>query len=104
MRLVRSSLTVHFVQRTRIAALACLGILPDTIRYDVLHTVKNKVLKELAKAIDDPKRTVRREAVACRSKWSVVVGSSYACIDTDPISFIGSHSEEQVHEKGHCTS
>ena len=68
---------VSSLQRTRIAALACLGILPDTIRYDVLHTVKTKVLKELAKAIDDPKRTVRREAVACRSKWYVLLDAAH---------------------------
>ncbi|KAJ9107914.1 hypothetical protein QFC19_002657 [Naganishia cerealis] len=44
-------------------------IFPDVIRYDALHPSKSKVVRVLGKAVDDPKRVVRREAVDTRSKW-----------------------------------
>ena len=53
-------------QRVRTAALRYLGILPGIVRYDVLHPHKSVVIRELAKALDDPKRSVRREAVDAR--------------------------------------
>lgn len=36
------------------------------MRYDVLHPCKPTVLRELAKVLDDPKRSVRKEAVEAR--------------------------------------
>lgn len=39
------------------------------MRYDILHSTKPTVIKELAKAIDDPKRVVRKEAVDARTAW-----------------------------------
>ncbi|KAJ6614174.1 Dos2-interacting transcription regulator of RNA-Pol-II-domain-containing protein [Mycena sp. CBHHK59/15] len=56
--------------RIRIAALRCLGVLPGVVRYDVLHPSKATVLRELAEALDDPKRSVRREAVDARFKYN----------------------------------
>jgi DNA repair/transcription protein MET18/MMS19 len=47
-------------------ALRYLGILPNTLRYDVLHPHKPKVIRELGKVLDDPKRSVRKEAVDAR--------------------------------------
>ncbi|TFY64788.1 hypothetical protein EVG20_g5838, partial [Dentipellis fragilis] len=55
--------------RVRIAALKYLAIIPQIVRYDVLHPHKPAVLKELTKALDDPKRAVRKEAVDARSNW-----------------------------------
>ncbi|KAJ6582074.1 ARM repeat-containing protein [Mycena capillaripes] len=55
--------------RIRIGALRCLGVLPAVVRYDVLHPCKAEVLRELAEALDDPKRSVRREAVDAREVW-----------------------------------
>ncbi|KAJ6481205.1 ARM repeat-containing protein [Mycena vitilis] len=52
--------------RIRISALRYLGVLPGIVRYDVLHPCKAEVLRELADALDDPKRGVRREAVDAR--------------------------------------
>lgn len=43
-----------------------LAVLPTVVRYDVLHPYKLTVLRELAKALDDPKRAVRKEAVDAR--------------------------------------
>lgn len=53
-------------QRVRVAALRYLGVLPSIVRYDVLHPHKATVIRELAKALDDPKRSVRKEAVDAR--------------------------------------
>ncbi|KAG0699928.1 RNAPII transcription regulator C-terminal-domain-containing protein, partial [Suillus ampliporus] len=50
----------------RAAALKYLALLPGTVRYDLLHPYKTRVLKELAKTLDDPKRAVRKEAVIAR--------------------------------------
>ncbi|KDQ61341.1 hypothetical protein JAAARDRAFT_190123 [Jaapia argillacea MUCL 33604] len=55
--------------RVRTAALKYLALLPNVIRYDILHPQKATVLRELAKALDDPKRGVRKEAVEARSNW-----------------------------------
>jgi DNA repair/transcription protein MET18/MMS19 len=35
----------------------------------VIHPFKSRILRELALAVDDPKRLVRKEAVICRQKW-----------------------------------
>ncbi|KAJ7117461.1 Dos2-interacting transcription regulator of RNA-Pol-II-domain-containing protein [Mycena epipterygia] len=56
--------------RIRVAALRCLGVLPAVVRYDVLHPCKADVLRELAEALDDPKRSVRRDAVDARFKYN----------------------------------
>ena len=52
--------------RVRVAALKYLAVLPSVVRYDVLHPQKAMVVRELAKALDDPKRVVRAEAVEAR--------------------------------------
>lgn len=48
-----------------------LALLPEAVRYDVLHPYKARVLRELANALDDPKRVVRKEAVDARFVFSV---------------------------------
>ncbi|KAF5335990.1 hypothetical protein D9611_006343 [Ephemerocybe angulata] len=53
----------------RIAALRYLAVLPGIVRYDVLHPYKAQVVRELGKALDDPKRAVRKEAVEARTNW-----------------------------------
>ncbi|RPD59070.1 ARM repeat-containing protein [Lentinus tigrinus ALCF2SS1-7] len=55
--------------RVRVAALRYLAVLPSVVRYDVLHPQKATVIRELAKALDDPKRVVRSEAVEARTNW-----------------------------------
>lgn len=54
------------MQKVRVATLKYLALLPDAVRYDFLHPYKPRVLKGLAKALDDPKRAVRKEAVDAR--------------------------------------
>ncbi|GAA5866345.1 hypothetical protein JCM8547_000746 [Rhodosporidiobolus lusitaniae] len=53
----------------RLSSLLFLGTLPAHIPYLTLHPQKATVLKELGKAIDDPRRDVRRAAVDCRGAW-----------------------------------
>ncbi|CDO69761.1 hypothetical protein BN946_scf184766.g6 [Trametes cinnabarina] len=60
--------------RVRVSALRFLGTLPDVIRYDVLHPQKATVIRELGKALDDPKKAVRKEAVEARTKWFKFTG------------------------------
>jgi hypothetical protein len=54
-----------------VGALKYLAVLPKIVRYDILHPQRATVLRELAKALDDPKRSVRKEAVEARSVRSV---------------------------------
>ena len=54
------------LQKVRIAALRYLAVLPKVVRYDVLHPHRAAVLRDLARALDDPKRAVRKEAVDAR--------------------------------------
>ncbi|KAH9990918.1 ARM repeat-containing protein [Russula vinacea] len=60
--------------RVRIGALKYLAVLPKIVRYDVLHPQKAMVLRELTKALDDPKRAVRKEAVDARTSWFTYSG------------------------------
>lgn len=50
----------------KVSALKYLSILPDLVRYDLLHPHKAKIIKSLATALDDPNKRVRREAVDAR--------------------------------------
>ncbi|GAA5932916.1 hypothetical protein JCM3775_005263 [Rhodotorula graminis] len=58
----------------RLSSLAFLSVLPAHIPYLSLHGQKATVLKELGRAIDDPRRDVRRAAVDARSRWFLYSG------------------------------
>ncbi|GAA6003750.1 hypothetical protein JCM10207_003581 [Rhodosporidiobolus poonsookiae] len=58
----------------RLSSLAFLATLPAHIPYTTLHSQKATILKELGRAIDDPRRDVRRAAVECRGKWYLYTG------------------------------
>ncbi|GAA6018123.1 hypothetical protein JCM8202_000190 [Rhodotorula sphaerocarpa] len=60
--------------KLRLASLALLAALPAHIPYLVLHSQKPVILKELGRALDDPRRDVRRAAVECRSQWFLYTG------------------------------
>ncbi|OSD04782.1 ARM repeat-containing protein [Trametes coccinea BRFM310] len=60
--------------RVRVSALRFLATLPDVVRYDVLHPQKATVIRELGKALDDPKKAVRKEAVEARTNWFKFTG------------------------------
>ncbi|TFK26217.1 ARM repeat-containing protein [Coprinopsis marcescibilis] len=52
--------------KVRISALKYLGRLPGIIKSEVLNRYKSQVLLDLGKVLDDPKRSVRKEAVDAR--------------------------------------
>jgi hypothetical protein len=54
------------VQHVRVAALRYLALIPNVVRYDAIHPQRARVLRELFKALDDPKKAVRRHAVDAR--------------------------------------
>ncbi|GAA5841768.1 hypothetical protein JCM9279_003101 [Rhodotorula babjevae] len=58
----------------RLSSLAFLSVLPAHVPYLSLHGQKATVLKELGRAIDDPRRDVRRAAVDARSRWFLYSG------------------------------
>ncbi|KAF9508163.1 hypothetical protein BS47DRAFT_1350735 [Hydnum rufescens UP504] len=60
--------------RLRATALQCLGMFPSIVKYSVLHPQRNHVISRLSKALDDPKRSVRKEAVDTRSHWFAYQG------------------------------
>jgi DNA repair/transcription protein MET18/MMS19 len=59
-------------QVVRTSALRCLGVIPDAIRFEALQSEKSRVVRDLGRVLDDPLRSVRKEAVECRAKWSVL--------------------------------
>ncbi|TKA55992.1 hypothetical protein B0A53_01695 [Rhodotorula sp. CCFEE 5036] len=60
--------------KLRLASLAFLSSLPAHIPYLVLHSQKPTILRDLGRALDDPRREVRRAAVECRSQWFLYAG------------------------------
>jgi DNA repair/transcription protein MET18/MMS19 len=53
----------------RILALDCLSSVATKGKSEILSPFKPSVVKELAIALDDKKRIVRKNAVDCREKW-----------------------------------
>ncbi|KAF3938488.1 hypothetical protein ABW19_dt0205283 [Dactylella cylindrospora] len=55
--------------KVRIAALRCLSIFPSALGIGVVIPYKRQLMRALLKPVDDPKRSVRKEAVDCRARW-----------------------------------
>lgn len=62
--------------RTRAAALATLATLPGSLKDESLLPYQRQVVRRLAAALDDRRRTVRAEAVRCRSAWAGLAGAA----------------------------
>ncbi|XP_074641510.1 MMS19 nucleotide excision repair protein homolog [Tubulanus polymorphus] len=60
--------SVQQSMKVRMLALQCLGVM-STLPYALLFPYQNRVIKELAKSLDDKKRLVRTEAVKARGEW-----------------------------------
>ncbi|KAJ6480892.1 ARM repeat-containing protein [Mycena sanguinolenta] len=60
--------------RILIPTLRLLRALPSVVRYAVLHPYKADALRGLARALDDPRKGVRREAVDAREVWFKYTG------------------------------
>lgn len=68
--MLRNCSAAHMpVPKVRTLALRYLGKLPGIVRADTLNRYKAEVVAELGKALDDPRRAVRREAVDARTHW-----------------------------------
>ncbi|ANB15396.1 Met18p [Sugiyamaella lignohabitans] len=53
----------------RSAALVCLGSFPKTISLEYVLPYRNIVIKGLSTVLDDPRRSVRADAVLCRQSY-----------------------------------
>jgi len=53
----------------RIASLRCLAILPAHFTFSAVEPFKKMVIRKVGEVLDDPKRSVRKEAVSCRHAW-----------------------------------
>lgn len=62
-------LTCFPVVDIRLLALKGLLTLAQKGKFDILSPFRPSVVKELASALDDKKRIVRKQAVDCREKW-----------------------------------
>ena len=50
-------------------SLRCLNALPGKVKDSALLPLRNRVVRTLSNALDDPKRDIRKEAVECRAAW-----------------------------------
>ncbi|KAF2756741.1 MMS19 nucleotide excision repair protein-like protein [Pseudovirgaria hyperparasitica] len=55
--------------QVRAVALICLATIPGSLKQETTIPLRRQVVKRLTAALDDGKRSVRSEAVRCRSKW-----------------------------------
>lgn len=53
----------------RTSALRCLSVIPLSIGHIYLIPLRKSVTQRLGMAVDDPKRSVRKEAIDARQKW-----------------------------------
>ncbi|KAK9149345.1 hypothetical protein Scep_008102 [Stephania cephalantha] len=60
------------VRETAIQCLFALALWP----YTRIYPMRKQVLDVLSKAVDDPKRTVRQEAVRCQQAWASIASRS----------------------------
>jgi DNA repair/transcription protein MET18/MMS19 len=59
----------YWPSAVRIKALKCLSVIPGHLREVIVVPYKFEVLRGLESAVNDSKRSVREEAVRCRSAW-----------------------------------
>ncbi|KAG8974923.1 hypothetical protein FRC05_006600 [Tulasnella sp. 425] len=68
--LIKNALPAEMTSaRLRVAAVKCLGILPQAVSYERLHPYNSNVLRQLGRALDDHNRSVRKMAVDAREVW-----------------------------------
>jgi DNA repair/transcription protein MET18/MMS19 len=68
-RLLNLSSSYSHAARVRAKALQALTLVAASLRQEVVIPYRKQVVKKLTGALDDKKRSVRAEAVRCRTKW-----------------------------------
>ncbi|KAF2724408.1 ARM repeat-containing protein [Polychaeton citri CBS 116435] len=68
-RLLNSTSVRMNNSRVRASALQCLALVPKQFKRESVVPHRRQVVKRLLETLDDGKRTVRTEAVRCRSAW-----------------------------------
>ncbi|EME87474.1 uncharacterized protein MYCFIDRAFT_158718 [Pseudocercospora fijiensis CIRAD86] len=68
-RLLNSTSTPGNQAKVRAKALQCLSLVPRQLKREAVVPYRRPVVKKLLGCLDDGKRSVRHEAVKCRSAW-----------------------------------
>ena len=68
-RLVNASAGKSSPPNIRVKALQCLSLVAVRLRTEIVVPFRKSVVKRLVAALDDGRRSVRAEAVRCRSEW-----------------------------------
>lgn len=68
-RLLNSTSTPGNPAQVRAKALQCLALVPRQLKREAVVPYRRPVVKKLLGCLDDAKRSVRAEAVRCRSAW-----------------------------------
>ena len=53
----------------RARALLCLALVPKQLKREAVLPFRRQVVKKLSAVLDDKRRSVRAEAVKCRTAW-----------------------------------
>lgn len=69
MRLLDATQAPDNEARVRSKALRCLALIPKQLKQEAVMPHRRPVVKKLLMCLDDSKRSVRLEAVKCRSAW-----------------------------------
>lgn len=68
-RLVNCTDAIKNDEEIRAGSLKCLKLIPTQIKRETVLPYRKQVVKKLQVGLDDKKRTVRAEAVRCRTAW-----------------------------------
>jgi len=68
-RLLNSTSGITNNARVRAKALQCLALIPKQLKREKVVPYRRQVVKKLLTVLDDPRRSVRSEAVRCRTAW-----------------------------------
>ncbi|XP_059303179.1 MMS19 nucleotide excision repair protein homolog isoform X3 [Lycium ferocissimum] len=74
-RLIELTSYPYMMQVIRETAIQCLGAMSE-LPHARIYPMRTQVLQAITKALDDPKRVVRLEAVKCRLAWASMASRS----------------------------
>jgi len=68
-RLLNSTAAPANAAHVRARALQCLALVPKQLKREAVVPFRRQIVKKLSAVLDDKKRSVRAEAVKCRTAW-----------------------------------